>query len=160
MLAAVNGVAAGAGFSLALATDMRIAAESATFVQAFVRIGLIPDAGSTFFLPRLVGPALAAELTMLGEAIDAQRALSIGLVNRVVPDAELQSAAFELAARLARGPRSIALIKRALNRSPQNDLQAQLDLEAQLQAESVGSADFMEGVSAFLEKRAASFSGR
>ena len=89
VIAAVNGVAAGAGFSLALACDLRIAAESATFVQAFVRIGLIPDLASTYFLPRLIGPARAAELTMLGETVDAARALELGIVNRVVPDAEL-----------------------------------------------------------------------
>ena len=106
VIAAVNGVAAGAGFSLALACDLRIAAESATFVSAFVRIGLIPDLASTYFLPRLIGPARAAELTMLGETVDAARALELGIVNRVVPNAELAAAAAELAGRLARGPRA------------------------------------------------------
>ena len=160
VVAAVNGVAAGAGFSLALAADIRIAAESATFVQAFVRIGLVPDAGSTYFLPRLVGPAVAAELAMLGDTVDAARAERIGLVNRVVPDAELAETTHELAARLARGPRSIGLIKRALNRSMGNDLQAQLAVEEVLQTESVATADFMEGIAAFLEKRTARFTGR
>jgi 2-(1,2-epoxy-1,2-dihydrophenyl)acetyl-CoA isomerase len=159
VIAVVNGVAAGAGFSLALACDLRIAAESATFVQAFVRIGLIPDLASTYFLPRLIGPARAAELTMLGETVDSGRALQLGIVNRVVPDAELGAAAAELALRLARGPRSIGLTKRALNASLQNDLEAQLALEEQLQTEAVATADFVEGVSAFLEKRPATFTG-
>jgi 2-(1,2-epoxy-1,2-dihydrophenyl)acetyl-CoA isomerase len=144
VIAAVNGVAAGAGFSLALACDLRIAAESATFVQAFVRIGLIPDLASTYFLPRLIGPARAAELAMLGETVDSARALELGIVNRVVADADLAAAAAELAARLARGPRSIGLTKRALDVSHENDLEAQLAVE---------------GVSAFLEKRPATFTG-
>src|SRR5580700_6663907 len=160
VIAAVNGVAAGAGFSLALACDLRIAADSATFVQAFVRIGLIPDLASTYFLPRLVGPARAAELTMLGETVDATRALQLGIVNRVVPDADLAENAHELAARLARGPRSIALTKRALEVSGRNDLEAQLAVEEQLQTEAVGTADFVEGISAFLQKRPATFTGK
>lgn len=160
VIAAVNGVAAGAGFSLALSADLRLAAESATFVQAFVRIGLMPDAGSTYFLPRLVGPARAAELAMLGETVSAGQALDMGLVNRVVADAGLAAAAQELAQRLAAGPRSIGLIKRALNRSAANDLDGQLDVEAQTQAEAVSTADFFEGVAAFLEKRPARFTGR
>jgi 2-(1,2-epoxy-1,2-dihydrophenyl)acetyl-CoA isomerase len=159
VIAAVNGVAAGAGFSLALACDLRIAAESATFVQAFVRIGLIPDLASTYFLPRLIGPARAAELTMLGETVDSARALQLGIVNRVVPDAELASAAMDLATRLARGPRSIGLTKRALEVSGQNDLEAQLAVEERLQAEAVGTRDFAEGIAAFLEKRPATFTG-
>jgi 2-(1,2-epoxy-1,2-dihydrophenyl)acetyl-CoA isomerase len=159
VIAAVNGVAAGAGFSLALACDLRIAAESATFVQAFVRIGLIPDLASTYFLPRLIGPARAAELTMLGETVDSARALQLGIVNRVVADAELGAAAADFATRLARGPRSIALTKQALNASLQNDLEAQLALEERLQTEAVATADFVEGVSAFLAKRPATFTG-
>src|ERR1700680_1151136 len=159
VIAAVNGVAAGAGFSLALACDLRIAAQSATFVQAFVRIGLIPDLASTYFLPRLIGPARAAELTMLGETVDSARALELGIVNRVVPDAELAAAASELAVRLARGPRSIGLTKRALEVSGQNDLEAQLAVEEHLQAEAVGTRDFAEGIAAFLEKRPATFTG-
>lgn len=160
VIAAVNGVAAGAGFSLALAADLRIAAASATFVQAFVRIGLIPDAGSTYFLPRLVGPARAAELGMLGESVDAERAYAIGLVNRVVPDDQLAEAVAELAARLARGPRSVGLIKRALNRSLSNDLDSQLRVEEELQGEATTTSDFVEGVTAFLQKRAAEFTGK
>lgn len=159
VIAAVNGVAAGAGFSLALACDLRIAAESATFVQAFVRIGLIPDLGSTYFLPRLIGPARAAELTMLGDTVDASRALELGVVNWVVPDGELAVAAADLAGRLARGPRSIALTKRALELSRENDLEAQLAVEERLQTEATTTSDFAEGVSAFLEKRRATFSG-
>jgi 2-(1,2-epoxy-1,2-dihydrophenyl)acetyl-CoA isomerase len=159
VIAAVNGVAAGAGFSLALACDLRIAADSATFVQAFVRIGLIPDLASTYFLPRLVGPARAAELTMLGETVDSSRALQLGIVNRVVPDAELGDVSHELAARLARGPRSIALTKHALDVSGQNDLEAQLAVEERLQTEATTTADFLEGISAFLEKRPATFTG-
>jgi len=159
VIAAVNGVAAGAGFSLALACDLRVAAESATFVQAFVRIGLIPDLASTYFLPRLVGPARAAELTMLGETVDAGRALDLGIVNRVVPDAELAAVALELASRLARGPRSIGLTKRALDASADNDLEAQLAVEERLQTDAVATTDFVEGVSAFLEKRLPIFTG-
>ncbi len=159
VIAAVNGVAAGAGFSLALACDLRIAAESATFVQAFVRIGLIPDLASTYFLPRLIGPARAAELAMLGETVDAARALELGIVNRVVPDSQLASSATELAGRLARGPRSIGLTKRALEVSHENDLEAQLAVEERLQTEATTTNDFAEGVSAFLEKRRATFTG-
>ena len=159
VIAAVNGVAAGAGFSLALACDLRIAAELATFVQAFVRIGLIPDLASTYFLPRLIGPARAAELAMLGETVDAVRALEIGLVNRVVPDSELARAAAELAGRLARGPRSIGLTKRALDVSLENDLEAQLAVEERLQTEATTTSDFAEGLRAFLEKRRATFTG-
>jgi 2-(1,2-epoxy-1,2-dihydrophenyl)acetyl-CoA isomerase len=159
VIAAVNGVAAGAGFSLALACDLRIAAASATFVQAFVRIGLIPDLASTYFLPRLIGPARAAELTMLGETVDAARALELGIVNRVVPDLALAAAAGELASRLARGPRSIGLTKRALEVSHENDLEAQLAVEERLQTEATATSDFFEGISAFLEKRRATFTG-
>src|SRR4029077_17620565 len=159
VIAAVNGARAGAVFSLALACDLRVAAESATFVQAFVRIGLIPDLASTYFLPRLIGPARAAELTMLGETVDAVRALELGIVNRVVPDAQLASTAAELAARLARGPRSIGLTQRALEVSHENDLEAQLAVEERLQTEATTTNDFAEGVSAFLEKRRATFTG-
>jgi 2-(1,2-epoxy-1,2-dihydrophenyl)acetyl-CoA isomerase len=159
LIAAVNGPAAGAGFSLALAADLRIAAESATFVQAFVRIGLIPDAGSTYFLPRLVGPARAAELMMLGETVDARRAFDIGLVSRVVPDATLLDTALELAGRLARGPRSIGHIKEALAASSSNDLEGQLRVEERLQTDAAATSDFVEGVTAFLEKRPPHFTG-
>jgi len=159
VIAAVNGVAAGAGVSLALAADLRLAAASATFVQAFVRIGLIPDAGSTYFLPRLVGPARAAELMLLGDTLDSATAERIGLVSRVVADDRLLDSALELAGRLASGPRSVQLIKRALRASPGNDLEAQLRVEEQLQGEATRTADFPEGIAAFREKRQPSFSG-
>jgi 2-(1,2-epoxy-1,2-dihydrophenyl)acetyl-CoA isomerase len=160
VVAALNGVAAGAGMSLALACDLRVAAESASFLQAFVRIGLVPDAGSTYFLPRLVGMGKAMELAMLGERITAAEALQVGLVNRVVPDAELGAAVAELAGRLAEGPRSLGLIKRALYLSTESDLRTQLAHEEDLQALAAGTEDFAEGVSAFLEKRPARFRGR
>jgi len=159
VIAAINGVAAGAGFSLALAADLRIAAQSATFVQAFVRIGLIPDAGSTWFLPRLVGPARAAELMMLGETFDSARAEQLGIVSRVVPDTLLMTEAMAIASRLSKGPRSVALIKRALNQSLDNDLETQLGVEEKLQAEATTTSDFMEGIGAFLTKRDANFTG-
>jgi len=159
VIAAVNGVAAGAGFSLALACDLRIAAQSATFVQAFVRIGLIPDLASTYFLPRLIGPARAAELMMLGETVEADRALQLGIVNQVVADADLPTVAADLAGRLARGPRSIGFIKQALDVSAVNDLDAQMAVEERLQTEATRTADFVEGVTAFLEKRAPHFTG-
>lgn len=159
VVAAVNGVAAGAGMSLALACDLRIAAESASFLQAFVRIGLVPDAGSTYFLPRLVGTAKAMELAMLGERISAAEALSVGLVNRVVPDASLAAETAALAGRLAEGPRSLGLIKRAVYLSSESDLRTQLAHEEDLQALAAGTADFAEGVAAFLEKRPARFTG-
>jgi len=160
IIAAVNGVAAGAGFSLALAADFRIAAESATFLQAFVRIGLIPDMGSTYFLPRLIGMARATELAMLGDSVSAPRALEFGIVHQVVPDDSLLEAARTLAARLANGPRSIGLIKRALEPSLGNDLNAQLTVEENTQTEAVGTADFLEGVTAFLQKRSPHFTGQ
>ena len=160
VIAAVNGTAAGAGFSLTLPCDLRIAAESATFVMAFVRIGLVPDAASTYFLPRLIGPARAAELMMLGDSIDSQRAQQIGLVGRVVPDPELMSTARQLAQRLASGPRSLAFIKEALRLSAANDLDAQLSVEERLQEQAASTEDFFEGVGAFLQKRPPSFRGR
>jgi 2-(1,2-epoxy-1,2-dihydrophenyl)acetyl-CoA isomerase len=160
VVAAVNGVAAGAGMSLALACDLRVCGESASFIQAFVRIGLVPDAGSTFFLPRLVGMARAAELAMLGDAVSAEEALRIGLVNRVVPDGSLPEEARALAERLARGPRSVGLAKRALNAALVSDLRGQLACEEDLQALAIASEDAVEGVTAFIEKRAAEFRGR
>src|SRR5919206_644106 len=135
VLAAVNGVAAGAGMSLALACDVRYAAESARFVLAFVRIGLVPDAGALYFLPRLVGPAAAMELAWTGDPVSASDALSLGLVNKVLPASELLGATQHLAARLASGPqRTIALIKRAINQAHELPLERVLDLESQYQA--------------------------
>ena len=159
VVAVVNGVAAGAGLSLALAADFRIASQSATFVQAFVRVGLVPDAGSTYLLPRIVGWGRALELMMLGETLDAETALAYGMVNRVVPDSRLKQSATEFAARLAGGPRSQALIKRLLTQSAASSFEEQLVNEADAQTEAVSSADFARGVGAFLAKRKAEFQG-
>jgi 2-(1,2-epoxy-1,2-dihydrophenyl)acetyl-CoA isomerase len=158
VLAAVNGVAAGAGMSLALACDVRYAAESARFVLAFVRIGLVPDAGALYFLPRLVGPAAAMELAWTGDPISAQDALSLGLVNKLLPSSELLPATQALAARLAHGPqRTIALIKRAINQAHELPLERVLDLESQYQEIAARNPDFEEGVTAFREKRQPNF---
>ena len=160
-VAAVNGVCAGAGTNFALACDMVIAADDATFNEAFVRIGLSPDCGGSFFLPRAIGEKLAAEALMTGSTITAQRAAEIGMINRVVPAAELLAAAQQLAAKLAAGPTAaIARVKRMLNATFSNDLQAQLALEADCQVESGQSPDFQEGVTAFFEKRPPKFAGK
>jgi 2-(1,2-epoxy-1,2-dihydrophenyl)acetyl-CoA isomerase len=159
-IAAVNGVCAGAGTNFALACDLVVAAEDATFNEAFVRIGLSPDCGGTFFLPRAIGEKRAAEAFMLGGTIDARRAEQIGMINRVVPAADLLQEASKLAAQLAAGPTgSYGRIKRMLNASYSNDLRAQLDLEAGCQLESGRAEDFKEGVTAFFEKRAPQFKG-
>jgi 2-(1,2-epoxy-1,2-dihydrophenyl)acetyl-CoA isomerase len=160
ILGAINGVAAGAGASLAFACDLRLAAESATFVLAFGRVGLIPDSGATWFLPRLVGAARAAELAMTAEPLAAADAERIGLVSRVVPDAELAGEARALAAKLAAGaPRALALTKRALRWSQETDLESALEYEAQLQGIAGATADHREGIQAFLEKRPPRFRG-
>ncbi len=159
VVAAINGVAAGAGLSLALACDLRVAADNASLVLAFVRIGLSPDAGSSFFLPRLIGMARALEMAMLGDAVDAQQALQWGLVNRVAAEGALPTEAHELAERLARGPRSIGIIKRLFNGSLDSDLTTQLTAEEEAQVEAAATEDFIEGVSAFFNKRAAAFTG-
>jgi 2-(1,2-epoxy-1,2-dihydrophenyl)acetyl-CoA isomerase len=158
IIAAVNGVAAGAGLSLALACDMRVVGEGARLVVAFARIGLIPDCGMSYFLPRLVGPARAFELAALGGEVDAATALQWGLANRVAPDGELLTAAQGLAAQLARGPaQAISLIKRSLERSHDATLEQMLAYEAQAQQVAGAHPDFAEGVAAFREKRPASF---
>lgn len=159
VIAAVNGVAAGAGLSLALACDLRIAAESATFIQAFVRIGLVPDAGGSYFLPRLVGPSKALEMCMLGDAVDAAEALRVGLANRVVADDQFATATADYAARLARGPRSVGMVKKLLGSSLDHNLDAQLAEEAKMQTLASGTDDFREGITAFVEKRRAEFTG-
>lgn len=160
VIAAVNGVAAGAGVSLALACDLRLAAADASFVLAFARIGLVPDSGSTWFLPRLVGPARAAELAFLGDPVPAGEAERIGLVNRVVPGESLAAEARALALRLASAaPRALALTKRALNRSLDATLEDQLEYEAILQGLAASAADHAEGLAAFREKRAPRFTG-
>ena len=161
VVCAVNGVAAGAGANLALACDIVIAADSAAFIQAFCRIGLVPDTGGTFFLPRLVGPARAMALAMLGDKLSAADAQAMGLIWRVVPAAELLSVARALARHLATQPtRGLGLIKRAMHASLDNSLAEQLELEADLQAQAAATADFDEGVAAFMAKRAPVFTGR
>ncbi|HEV8282389.1 MAG TPA: enoyl-CoA hydratase-related protein [Candidatus Limnocylindrales bacterium] len=160
VIAAVNGVAAGAGASLAFACDLRIAAEEARFVLAFGRIGLVPDSGATWFLPRLVGPAKAAELALLGDQVDAAEALRLGLVSRVVPGDQLMPEARALADRLAEGaPLALALTKTALDRSMTIDLDEALEGEAKLQGIAGASADHAEGLAAFREKRPPRFTG-
>jgi len=159
-IAAVNGVAAGAGCNLALACDLRVASEEARFVQAFSRVGLAPDCGGSTILPRLVGLSKAMELLLLAEPVDANEALRIGLVAKVVPANDLAKTAREIAEKLARGPRSIGLIKRAVNRAILPELEAHLEYEAYLQEIAGRSADFDEGVRAFLEKRQPVFTGK
>jgi 2-(1,2-epoxy-1,2-dihydrophenyl)acetyl-CoA isomerase len=160
VLAAVNGPAVGIGCSLALCCDLIIAAESAYFLLAFVNIGLAPDGGSSLFVPTRIGMARATELAMLGEKLPAAKALDWGLINRVVADSELERETAALAARLAAGPtRSYAGAKRQLNNWLYARMSEQLELEAQIQQEMAGSDDFVEGATAFVEKRAARFSG-
>jgi len=160
VVAAVNGPAAGIGLSLALACDLVVAAESAFFQLAFVNIGLVPDGGSSLLVPSRVGFARAAELAMLGERLDARKALDWGLINRVWPDAEFGAESAKLLDRLAGGAtRSYAGTKRQLNRWLYEQMDAQLEFEAQIQREMSASADFAEGVRAFAEKRPARFTG-
>ncbi len=161
VIAAVNGPAVGIGCSLALCCDLIVAAESAYFLLAFVNIGLVPDGGSSLFVPSRVGIARATEMSMLGERVGAAQALDWGLINRVVADEHLHAETAALAARLAAGPtRSYAGTKRQLNNWLYARMPEQLELEARIQQEMAGSADVIEGVSAFVEKRAARFSGR
>lgn len=160
VIAAVNGVAAGAGANLALACDLVIAAESATFLQAFTRIGLMPDAGGTFWLPRQVGQARAMGAMLLAEPIPAAQAADWGMIWEAVPDAEFEQRWRARATTLAAGPTvALAAVKRALRASPGNTLPAQLALEARLQGQCGATQDFREGVAAFLEKRPARFRG-
>jgi 2-(1,2-epoxy-1,2-dihydrophenyl)acetyl-CoA isomerase len=160
-VAAVNGVCAGAGTNFALACDLVLAADDASFNEAFVRIGLSPDCGGTFFLPRAIGEKLAAEMFMTGMSVSAQRAAELGMINRVVPAAELMAEAQKLASALAAGPTAaLGRVKRMLNATFSNDLTEQLKLEADCQVESGQSSDFQEGVSAFFEKRPPKFSGK
>src|SRR5229473_3426870 len=161
IVCAVNGVAAGAGANIALACDLVIAARSASFVQSFSKIGLMPDSGGTYFLPRLVGTARAMGLALLGEQLSAEDAERWGLIWKVVDDENLLSGATTLARTLAAGPtRGYGLLKKALYASPGNSLDAQLDLERDLQREAGFSEDYREGVSAFMQKRTPQFKGK
>jgi 2-(1,2-epoxy-1,2-dihydrophenyl)acetyl-CoA isomerase len=161
VVAAINGVAAGAGLSLALACDLRVAAEDASFTMAFVRIGLVPDSGASYLLPRAVGAAEALHLSLTGDRFDAATAQRIGLVTRVVPTDQVLTAALELAGRLAALPtRAIALTKLLFQRAASLSLPEALELEADLQDEAGATDDHLEGVLAFLEKREPTFTGR
>lgn len=161
VVAAVNGVAAGAGANLALACDLVVAAESARFVQAFSQIGLVPDSGGTYFLPRLIGTQRAAALMFLGEPVSATEAESMGMIYRTYPDQEFETASLELAERLAALPtQALAYTKKLLSLSAENTLEAQLRKEGEYQKLAGSTEDFTEGVRAFLEKRKASFKGR
>src|ERR1700686_1790746 len=161
LVTAVNGPAAGAGMSFALMGDMILCARSSYFLQAFRRIGLVPDCGSTWLLPRLIGKARAVELSLLGEKLTAEKALEWGLVNRVYDDAALIGEAMKLAQDLANGPTvALSLIRKMYWESPGNSFEDQLDLEFESQRIAGAAADFGEGVSAFLEKRPAKFKGK
>ena len=161
VIAAVRGVAAGISCNVALACDMRIAADDARFIEAFARIGLVPDGGGGYFLPRLVGFGKAMELAMLADEVSGPEAERIGLVNKCVPLAEFESAVKAFARRLAQGPtRTYALIKELMNKSLDSDLPTFLRIEGELQDIAFETADHREGVAAFLQKRPAEFTGR
>lgn len=161
IVGAVNGVAAGAGANIALACDLTVAKESASFIQAFSKIGLIPDSGGTWMLPRLVGLQRATALTMLGEKISAQQAEDMGMIYRSVVDEEYDDAVDQLCKKLANLPsRGLGLTKKALNKGFQNDLDTQLDLEEKLQSAASKTHDYEEGTRAFLEKRSPEFKGK
>ena len=161
VVCAVNGVAAGAGANIAFACDITVASDEASFIQSFAKIGLIPDSGGTFILPRLIGLQRAAALTMLGDKLDAARAKEWGLLFDVVPSAALADVAMGIAKRLADMPtRGIGLTKRGFNAGFANDLDTQLALEEELQREAGRTADYAEGVRAFVEKRKPIFQGR
>ena len=160
VVCAVNGVAAGAGANLALACDLVLASSEASFIQSFVKVGLVPDSGGTFFLPRIVGLPRAAAMAMLGEKVPAARALELGMIYRVCEPGELAAAALEVSRTLASMPtRALGLTKRALNESLTSDLETQLSLEEELQGAAGRTSDYREGVAAFAEKRKPLFTG-
>ena len=161
VVCAVNGVAAGAGANIALACDVVIAGTSASFLQAFSKIGLVPDSGGTFFLPRLIGFGKASALMMLGDKVSATDALQMGMIYKVVDDADLQTTALAIAKQLAIMPtKAIGLTKQLLNESFTNSLTQQLEQEEKLQAAAGETSDYKEGVNAFIEKRKPNFTGQ
>ncbi len=161
VVAAVNGIAAGAGANIALACDIVLAARSASFVQAFAKVGLVPDSGGTWFLPRLVGPARARGLALTAEPLPAETAEAWGLIWKAIDDGVLMAQAEKLCGEFAAAPTiGLALTKRALDESWGNDLETQLDLERELQRQASLTPDYAEGVRAFMEKRKPVFSGR
>ena len=161
VIAAVNGVAAGAGASIALCCDIIVAKESASFVQAFSKIGLIPDSGATFFLPRLIGSQKASAIMMTADKINSREAEKIGMIYKTFPDESFESESWNLAKKLAKMPtKGLALTKKLLNSSYSNNLEEQLKIEENYQKQAADTADFKEGVSAFLEKRKPNFKGK
>ncbi|MEM7655652.1 MAG: enoyl-CoA hydratase-related protein [Bacteroidota bacterium] len=161
VVVAVNGVAAGAGANIALAGDVVVASEKANFLQAFSKIGLIPDSAGTYFLPRLIGWQKASALMMLGEKVKAEEAERMGMIFRVYPVEEFAAASWQLALQLAKMPtRGLAMTKQALNQAMGNELEAQLALETDLQTQAGATEDYAEGLQAFLEKRAPDFKGQ
>ena len=161
IIAAVNGVAAGAGANIALACDITFATESASFIQAFSKIGLIPDSGGTFFLPRIIGSQKALSLMMTGDKVSAADAEAMNMIYKSVPDAEFVETVNAFAAKIAKMPtRGLGLTKKAVNESFTNNLRDQLDVEEKLQTEAGATHDFKEGVNAFLEKRRPEFTGK
>ncbi|MCU7497083.1 MAG: 2-(1,2-epoxy-1,2-dihydrophenyl)acetyl-CoA isomerase [Ignavibacteria bacterium] len=161
VVCAVNGTAAGAGANIAIACDFVVASSSASFIQSFINVGLLPDSGGTFFLPRFIGLQRASSIMMLGEKISSYEALDMGLIYKVVEPEVLLKEATAIAKKLASMPtKSLGFIKRALNRSFNNDLDSQLELEAKFQQLAGMTEDYNEGIQAFLEKRAARFSGK
>lgn len=160
IIGAVNGVAAGAGANIALACDIVVASENASFIQAFSKIGLIPDSAGTFFLPRLIGFQKASALMMMGDKVSAEEALRIGMIYKIMPNAFFEDEVMTLASTLAQMPtKALGLTKRLLNQSMTNNLNEQLDLESDLQIEASSSNDYKEGVTAFVEKRKPEFKG-
>lgn len=161
VIAAVNGVAAGAGSSLALACDLRVVADNANFIQSFSKVGLVPDSGATFILPRLLGATRAFELMLTADKFDAKQAFEMGIVNKLVPQEKVLEEALNWAKQLAKGPsKAFGLTKRAVNAAIFPDLEERLEYEAQMQEIAGRSDDFQEGVTAFLEKRQPAYSGK